>query len=163
MAPTPWNDKSDRDLLLALLLAEDGALKGVKWDVISAKMTAQGYNFSNEACRQHFQKLRKESRANGGRDSNGADGAGARANGNGDTLPKTPRSTTKVKVTPMKRSKSATEPGEGGNDDDKISTPSKRPKKDEHRENVTQFKIEANGHAGSHIELDQDDLYDEDA
>ncbi|KAF8856287.1 hypothetical protein BDZ45DRAFT_561403, partial [Acephala macrosclerotiorum] len=59
--PSQWNYEADRDLLLAII--DEGALKSVIWPKISEKMAAKGYTFTHEACRQHFQKIRKESKS----------------------------------------------------------------------------------------------------
>ncbi|KUJ09055.1 uncharacterized protein LY89DRAFT_741353 [Mollisia scopiformis] len=59
--PSQWDAKADRDLLLAII--DEGALKSVLWPKIAQKMKDRGYTFSHEACRQHFQKIRKEAKS----------------------------------------------------------------------------------------------------
>ncbi|ESZ89456.1 hypothetical protein SBOR_10160 [Sclerotinia borealis F-4128] len=58
--PSQWNHKADKDLLLAII--EGNNLKAIEWPMISEKLQKKGYSFTKEACRQHFQKIRKESR-----------------------------------------------------------------------------------------------------
>ncbi|TGO66162.1 hypothetical protein BOTNAR_0066g00010 [Botryotinia narcissicola] len=58
--PSQWDHRADRDLLLAII--EGNNLKAIEWPTISERLEKKGYSFTKEACRQHFQKIRKESR-----------------------------------------------------------------------------------------------------
>ncbi|RDW88083.1 hypothetical protein BP6252_00115 [Coleophoma cylindrospora] len=60
--PPAWDDRADKHLLFAII--EEGALKSISWQNVSDALNQKGYTFSREACRQHFQKLRRESRGN---------------------------------------------------------------------------------------------------
>ncbi|TVY35168.1 hypothetical protein LOCC1_G008860 [Lachnellula occidentalis] len=53
-----WKPESDRALLLIIIMTGD--LKTFKWPAISAELQEKGFTFTAEACRQHFQKLRRE-------------------------------------------------------------------------------------------------------
>ncbi|KAE9371970.1 hypothetical protein N431DRAFT_339252 [Stipitochalara longipes BDJ] len=139
--PSQWDHKADKDLLLAII--ENGDLKSISWPTIAGKMQAKAYTFTHEACRQHFQKIRKESR----------NGAG----GGGDSSPPKRSQTNGVhKSTPRKGSKAHGSFAETINDDDEEelnTTPSKKRKifkKEEGKENseeqsAYQFKMEQGG------------------
>ncbi|KAF7916553.1 uncharacterized protein EAE98_010652 [Botrytis deweyae] len=58
--PSQWDHRADKDLLLAII--EGNNLKAIEWPIISESLQKKGYSFTKEACRQHFQKIRKESR-----------------------------------------------------------------------------------------------------
>ncbi|KAB8301173.1 hypothetical protein EYC80_003069 [Monilinia laxa] len=58
--PSQWDHRADKDLLLAII--EGNNLKAIEWPTISERLNQKGYSFTKEACRQHFQKIRKESR-----------------------------------------------------------------------------------------------------
>ncbi|KAF5874268.1 uncharacterized protein Bfra_004275 [Botrytis fragariae] len=58
--PSQWDHRADKDLLLAII--EGNNLKAIEWPTISERLQKKGYSFTKEACRQHFQKIRKESR-----------------------------------------------------------------------------------------------------
>ncbi|TGO17917.1 hypothetical protein BPAE_0403g00010 [Botrytis paeoniae] len=58
--PSQWDHRADKDLLLAII--EGNNLKAIEWPTISERLQEKGYSFTKEACRQHFQKIRKESR-----------------------------------------------------------------------------------------------------
>ncbi|KAK0127854.1 hypothetical protein ONS96_007355 [Cadophora gregata f. sp. sojae] len=103
MPPSQWDQKADRDLLLAII--DEGALKGIVWPKIALALQAKGYTFTHEACRQHFQKIRKQSSATNN------------ANGNG-TSNSTPTASPKKKATPRKTPKAAANYGATMNDDD---------------------------------------------
>ncbi|RDW95339.1 hypothetical protein BP5796_01102 [Coleophoma crateriformis] len=60
--PSAWDDRADKHLLLAII--DEGALKSISWQNVSDALNQKGYTFTREACRQHFQKLRRESRGN---------------------------------------------------------------------------------------------------
>ncbi|KAM3078092.1 hypothetical protein ACMFMG_002606 [Clarireedia jacksonii] len=59
--PSAWDHAADRDMLLCII--EVGDIKSIQWDVVSQKMQAKGYTFTKEACRQRFQKIRRESKS----------------------------------------------------------------------------------------------------
>ncbi|KAH7370838.1 hypothetical protein BKA65DRAFT_545537 [Rhexocercosporidium sp. MPI-PUGE-AT-0058] len=88
MPPSQWDHKADKDLLLAVI--DEGALKGIVWPKIAVTLQSKGYTFTHEACRQHFQKIRKQSASSSG---NG-NGIGANNNSSAPSSPKkrpTPR------------------------------------------------------------------------
>jgi len=58
--PSQWDHRSDKDLLLTII--EMGSLSHIDWETVSATMKAKEYTFTKEACRQHYQKIRKEAR-----------------------------------------------------------------------------------------------------
>ncbi|TGO44392.1 hypothetical protein BCON_0529g00060 [Botryotinia convoluta] len=58
--PSQWDHRADKDLLLAII--EGNNLKAIEWPTISERLQKKGHSFTKEACRQHFQKIRKESR-----------------------------------------------------------------------------------------------------
>ncbi|TAQ83606.1 hypothetical protein B7494_g8070 [Chlorociboria aeruginascens] len=162
MAGSSWNHESDRDFLLTII--EGGQLKGIKWDVIAATLQAKGYTFSKEACRQHFQKLRKESSL--GLSSTPSSRANA----------PTPRKRAVSGSSKSKLSKSAksadrsltTIDDDDDEEDIEMQTPSKN-KKMKTEDGVVRklFKVEElgeneNGSAGGVIDLDGDELYDDD-
>ncbi|PMD56276.1 uncharacterized protein K444DRAFT_616084 [Hyaloscypha bicolor E] len=150
--PSQWDHKADKDLLLAII--ENGDLKSISWPAIAAKMQAKAYTFTHEACRQHFQKIRKESRNSaGGGDSSSPN---KRANTNGVH-----------KSTPRKGSKAHGSFEQSANDDDDeedLNTPPskrKRTKKEEGKENADEqsaylFKVEH----GAVIDLENNDIYE---
>lgn len=148
-----WDHKSDKDLLLTII--DTGALKGIDWKAIAERMVAKGYTFTHEACRQHFQKIRKEARSD-----------------SPATTPTHARTTSTPKS--QKRSKGLIYDGNQANSDDEeiLTTPAKRAKvraeakvKAEGQENcqtVAYFKIEES--MGSNVvDLERDDLYDDDS
>ncbi|KAK5706798.1 hypothetical protein LTR97_001790 [Elasticomyces elasticus] len=55
--PGPWNDATDRQLLLSIIHLTNTTLP--KWDKV-AEMMGDGY--TAESTRQHFQKIRKETK-----------------------------------------------------------------------------------------------------
>ncbi|KAK3068572.1 hypothetical protein LTR53_013755 [Teratosphaeriaceae sp. CCFEE 6253] len=55
MPNNPWNDTTDRQLLLTIIHLTGTALP--KWDQVASLM---GEGFTSESTRQHFQKMRKE-------------------------------------------------------------------------------------------------------
>ncbi|KAL2066673.1 hypothetical protein VTL71DRAFT_2745 [Oculimacula yallundae] len=59
--PSQWNGDADRDLLLAII--EDGSTKSINWPNVASTIQGKGYSFSHEACRQHFQKIRRNANA----------------------------------------------------------------------------------------------------
>ncbi|TVY81033.1 hypothetical protein LSUE1_G008881 [Lachnellula suecica] len=153
-----WDAESDRCLLLNII--EGGDLKGSEWPAISLKMKDKGYNFTHEACRQHYQKLRKEFRG-------GASNAKPKASP-APKAPRTPKSTTTTPRKGSKASKSFTSDSDttgsmAHGDDDEPSSPTplkrKRMTKTEEEENGVHsaplFKMEQFNHP---VELD-DDLY----
>ncbi|KAK3117534.1 hypothetical protein LTR53_000960 [Teratosphaeriaceae sp. CCFEE 6253] len=58
MPTHPWNDATDRQLLLTIVHLTGTALP--KWDQVARLM---GEGFTSESTREHFQKMRKECRA----------------------------------------------------------------------------------------------------
>ncbi|RDL34004.1 uncharacterized protein BP5553_08372 [Venustampulla echinocandica] len=175
--PSAWDHKSDKDLLLAII--ENGVLKGIEWPKIAQKMTAKGYTFTHEGCRQHFQKIRKEARSDPSPNPNSPVA----------TPKKRPASSSKKVATPSKGktfsdSFNSTPTSKGNSfsfvkefdesEDDEIDTPQlNRVKKMKlENENGLQsaplFKMEnldANGYNGARgsgvVILDRDDLYDD--
>ncbi|PVH80946.1 hypothetical protein DL98DRAFT_588004 [Cadophora sp. DSE1049] len=160
MPPSQWDHKADKDLLLAII--DEGALKSIIWPKIALTMQAKGYTFTHEACRQHFQKIRKQS--SGTSSANGTS---------------TPTSSPKKKATPRKTAKatnySATMNDED-DDEDLPPPPSAKRKRvvkkeesglgsgvDEGERGTYQFKIEQLGGAeNAHVvDLEHDDLYDD--
>jgi len=151
--PSNWDHKADKDLLLTII--EEGALKSIDWPNISARLAQKGYTFSKEACRQHFQKIRKDARANGeatptpNRTSNGlaksAGNKGGKANG------------------------SFSYGRENEDDDEEMKTPTKRKRvaKLEKQEDMASFngqsamlfKMEEMNGNGSPIDLISEDIY----
>ncbi|CZR53679.1 uncharacterized protein PAC_03559 [Phialocephala subalpina] len=128
--PSQWDHKADRDLLLAII--EEGALKSVIWPTIAEKMNAKGYTFTHEACRQHFQKIRKESKS-----------APKSAAGNSPAAP-TPRKRTSTTKTNGRTSNGTRS---FSNDSEDFDTPSKKRKFKEEVdfEQAYQFKAENPG------------------
>ncbi|KAG0647813.1 hypothetical protein D0Z07_6040 [Hyphodiscus hymeniophilus] len=162
MAPatgSTWDGASDRDLLLTII--DEGGPGSSKWQVIADKMQAKGYTFTKEACRQHFQKIRKESRS-----SNPGGPSPVRP---GPIVPKTraPKGTNSAKSTPRKGKSMtdsfATTNGSSNSfddDDDDMITPSKRKRtvKEEFGvQSAPLFKIEGQGVETKPIDLDQDE------
>ncbi|TVY88316.1 hypothetical protein LAWI1_G008397 [Lachnellula willkommii] len=58
MVKSIWKAESDSALLLEIIMTGD--LKSLKWPAVSAALYKKGFSFTAEACRQHFQKLRKD-------------------------------------------------------------------------------------------------------
>ncbi|KAF7900636.1 uncharacterized protein EAF01_007938 [Botrytis porri] len=104
--PSQWDHRADKDLLLAII--EGNNLKAIEWPTISERLQKKGYSFTKEACRQHFQKIRKESRT-------GAPSASA--------------STTPTATSAKKRKSKAASIEEGPENDDDEETPSKNQSK----------------------------------
>lgn len=122
--PSQWDHKADKDLLLAII--DDGQLKSIVWPGIAAKMQAKGYTFTHEACRQHFQKIRKESKT--GRGSSGISTPpkqASKANGTSTTASGNKRKSTS-KSTSFASTNGFSQGGE--DDDEEIDTPSKKRK-----------------------------------
>ncbi|KAH7413400.1 hypothetical protein BKA64DRAFT_353683 [Cadophora sp. MPI-SDFR-AT-0126] len=159
MPPSQWDHKADKDLLLAII--DEGALKSIVWPKIALAMQAKGYTFTHEACRQHFQKIRKQSSTNG---------------------TSTPTSSPKKKATPRKTAKaadySANMNDDEDDDEDLPPPPSSKRKRvvkkeengfgsgvDDGERGTYQFKIEQLGGAEhAHVvDLEHDDLYDDEA
>ncbi|KAI1081258.1 hypothetical protein F5B20DRAFT_588818 [Whalleya microplaca] len=58
--PVAWDDKADRDLLIAMLLShnsENGKPKTPPWDKVTAMMTKLGYETSKDALNQRWGKV----------------------------------------------------------------------------------------------------------
>lgn len=49
MAPSQWDAKADRDLLLAII--DEGTLKSIIWPKVAGILQSKGYTFTHEACR----------------------------------------------------------------------------------------------------------------
>ncbi|KAF7872507.1 hypothetical protein EAF04_003428 [Stromatinia cepivora] len=120
--PSQWDHRADKDLLLAII--EGNNLKTIEWPAISERLQKKGYSFTKEACRQHFQKIRKESRT-------GSPSASA--------------STTPA-ATPAKKRKPKASSYEDGAENDDEETPSKitskRVKKENGNQSATQVGVE---------------------
>ncbi|KAI7168271.1 hypothetical protein D0869_04426 [Hortaea werneckii] len=89
MPSSPWNDATDRQLLLTIINLTAPQLP--KWDQVAAIM---GDGFTSESVRQHFQKMRKDSRTQigepastkkGGNSSKSTPRKPKAPNGNGET------------------------------------------------------------------------------
>ncbi|KAI9647193.1 hypothetical protein NHQ30_003576 [Ciborinia camelliae] len=124
--PSQWDHRADKDLLLAII--EGNNLKAIEWPAISEKLQKKGYSFTKEACRQHFQKIRKESRT------------GSPSVSTNTTPAATPA------ATPAKKRKSKAASFEDGDDDDEEETPtkvkSKRVKKENGNHSAAQPGVE---------------------
>jgi len=156
--PSTWDHKADKDLLLTII--EGQTLKSIDWKMVSAAMQQKSYTFSHEACRQHFQKIRKEAR-----------------NSAGDGVFTPCKSSNGTKTTPASRRKASSFANEDGDDEEAFDTPTKKRKtksaKKEETEDMrglfgqtaAQFKIEEfedgdeNGHTNAPIDLVNDDIY----
>ncbi|KAK3673547.1 hypothetical protein LTR78_006451 [Recurvomyces mirabilis] len=129
MPNSPWTDAADRQLLLAIIHLTAPQLP--KWDQVADLM---GDGFTAESVRQHFQKLRKESKAELG------DATGVAANEKGN-LPtnSTPRKPKVAKdATPAKstgKRKGMKNLGHDGDDDEDDASPSKKVKGEDAAEN----------------------------
>ncbi|EHK98899.1 hypothetical protein GLAREA_05576 [Glarea lozoyensis ATCC 20868] len=160
MTNTTWNHESDKDLLLTIIAR--GSLTSIVWKDIAAEMTALGYGFSHEACRQHFQKIRKQRR---------------NALGTSST-PSSSATTPKKRKTPDAPKTSATSKGNKNNttsvdveDDDEgfEDTPTKKSKTAKVERGFLQapiFKMEDTGRENvyggrPYIDLERNDLYDD--
>ncbi|OBT62023.1 hypothetical protein VE03_08255 [Pseudogymnoascus sp. 23342-1-I1] len=110
--PSAWTPEADRDLLLAII--DENKLQGLDWHAIAAKMATKNnkYSFSHEGCRQHFQKLRRES-----------------ASGASGSVPSTP-SKPKTPKTPASRKKKLFDNSVDDEEVDQFVTPSKKRKHD---------------------------------
>ncbi|KAL5326153.1 hypothetical protein ACEPPN_007291 [Leptodophora sp. 'Broadleaf-Isolate-01'] len=169
MPPSQWDHKADKDLLLAII--DEGALKGIVWPKIAVTLQSKGYTFTHEACRQHFQKIRKQSSSSTGPSTNG------NGNGNGNTSsPSSPkkRPTPRKPSTPTASKSQTQTTGYGNNNDDEDDEdlpppPSSKRKRIEKKEErvgsaggragergVYQFKIEQLGGA-EHVDLEHDE------
>jgi len=149
-----WNHEADKDLLLTLI--EAGKLKNIDWEDIAAKMSGK-YTFTKEACRQHFQKIRKE--AKGESDEEGS----ARA-------PKTPSKKAAAAKSTPKAKKGASVSASADTFDDEEDEEMMGSKKRKR----TGFKVEQGAGFGGNqatlfkmeipangvIDLENDDLYD---
>jgi hypothetical protein len=155
--PSTWDHKADKDLLLTII--EEGALKSIDWPNISARLTRKGYAFSKEACRQHFQKIRKDARANN------------EANSEATSTPKR-ASNSLAKSAGNKGGKangSFSYGRENDDDDEEMNTPTKRKRvtKVEKQEdmagfnvqNAMLFKMEDMNGNRSPIDLIREDIY----
>ncbi|QSZ33747.1 hypothetical protein DSL72_005318 [Monilinia vaccinii-corymbosi] len=123
--PSQWDHRADKDLLLAII--EGNNLKAIEWPVISERLNQKGYSFTKEACRQRFQKIRKESRTGS---------------------PAVSTNTTPA-ATQVKKRKSKSASFEDVNEDDDEETPSKIKSKRMKKENANQSTPEL----GDGIEL----------
>ncbi|KAI7352443.1 hypothetical protein KC320_g4467 [Hortaea werneckii] len=119
MPSSPWNDATDRQLLLAIIHLTAPQLP--KWDEVAAMM---GNGFTAEAVRQHFQKMRKDSRAQLGEPATSKKGGNSTK-----STPRKPKAPSGNGETPSKagkRKEVSTGPGEA--DDDESESPSKKMK-----------------------------------
>lgn len=165
MAPkqgSTWDHKSDKDLLLTII--EMGKLQTIMWPEIANKMQAKGYTFTKEACRQHFQKIRKE--AQKGSDSTASPARAAAKN------PKPSGATTTPQKAGMAQNgsfKSTFDNHEEDDEEDMSQGPnSKRVKLEAQRNGYGQsaplFKVEhltGNGHAAP-VDLENNEIYEAD-
>ncbi|RAL66346.1 hypothetical protein DID88_006015 [Monilinia fructigena] len=126
--PSQWDHRADKDLLLAII--EGNNLKAIEWPTISERLNQKGYSFTKEACRQHFQKIRKESRT------------GSPSASSNTTPAVTPAQKRKSKVASLK------EGNKDDDDDDDDESPSKNKSKRLKKENT---KLSAT-HLGDEIE-----------
>ncbi|KAG9240339.1 hypothetical protein BJ878DRAFT_297828 [Calycina marina] len=109
-----WNHEADKDLLLSVIA--EGSLKGHNWASVSARMETKNYNFTKEACRQHFQKIRKEAGGNGG--------SVAATNGDNDSPAKSSPKRSRATETDAKGKLSKTAPPAQENDEGEGGEPS---------------------------------------
>ncbi|KAK4899292.1 hypothetical protein LTR27_003524 [Elasticomyces elasticus] len=116
--PGPWNDATDRQLLLSIIHLTNNTLP--KWDKV-AEMMGDGY--TAESTRQHFQKIRKETKSKFGEPGTPAKGKAA----NGDTT----KSTGKRKGTDT-----------AADDHDDDESPSKKPKGEGKKGKAVKVKAE---------------------
>ncbi|KAI7241357.1 hypothetical protein KC343_g11491 [Hortaea werneckii] len=119
MPSSPWNDATDRQLLLAIIHLT--VPQTPKWDEVAAIM---GNGFTAEAVRQHFQKMRKDSRAQLGEPATTKKGGNSTKN-----TPRKPKATNGNGETPGKsgKRKEATNGPEEA-DDDESESPTKKMK-----------------------------------
>ncbi|KFY93731.1 hypothetical protein V498_04284 [Pseudogymnoascus sp. VKM F-4517 (FW-2822)] len=150
--PSPWTVAADRDLLLAII--DENRLQGLDWHAIAAKMATKNHSVSHEGCRQHFQKLRRES-----------------ATGASGIVPDTPR-TPKAPKTPGSRKSKKFDNNVDDEEALEFATPSKKRKRDpikldQENEDVkeingfgeqtaTQFKMETLSGGEELIDLEED-------
>ncbi|KAI7304491.1 hypothetical protein KC315_g15140 [Hortaea werneckii] len=120
MPSSPWNDATDRQLLLTIINLTAPQLP--KWDQVAAIM---GDGFTAESVRQHFQKMRKDSRTQLGEPTSAKKG--------GNSTKSTPRKPTKAPngngQTPSKsakRKEASNGPDEA--DEDDMESPTKKMK-----------------------------------
>ncbi|KAI7549954.1 hypothetical protein KC331_g3495 [Hortaea werneckii] len=120
MPSSPWNDATDRQLLLTIINLTAPQLP--KWDQVAAIM---GDGFTAESVRQHFQKMRKDSRTQLGEPTSTKKG--------GNSTKSTPRKPTKAPngngQTPSKsakRKEASNGPDEA--DEDDMESPTKKMK-----------------------------------
>jgi len=157
--PSAWDHRSDKDLLLTII--ENGNLVHIDWQSVSATMKSKNYTFSHEACRQHYQKIRKEAR-----------------NSNGSSFSTPTKPNTSAKSTPASRrnGKGANNHSFSNDDDEELlATPSnkrKRPTPKHEKaepedlggflgQTAAQFKLEENNSDNyrSPIDLINDGIY----
>ncbi|KAI7085759.1 hypothetical protein KC356_g5584 [Hortaea werneckii] len=125
MPSSPWNDATDRQLLLAIIHLTAPQLP--KWDQVAAMM---GNGFTAEAVRQHFQKMRKDSRAQLGETATTKKGGNSTK-----STPRKPKAPTGNGETPSKsgkRKEASNGPDEA--DDDDMESPTKKMKAEEDEE-----------------------------
>ncbi|KAF7956904.1 hypothetical protein EAE96_004228 [Botrytis aclada] len=124
--PSQWDHRADKDLLLAII--EGNNLKSIEWPTISERLQTKGYSFTKEACRQHFQKIRKESRAGS---------ASASASASTSTTP----AATSVK---KRKSKAASiEEGQDNDEETPSKIQSKRVKKESDDQSAAKLGVES--------------------
>ncbi|EMR90256.1 hypothetical protein ACHAPC_007103 [Botrytis cinerea] len=120
--PSQWDHVADKDLLLAIIEANN--LKAIEWSTIAHELQRKGHPFNNEGCRQHFQKIRKESRT---------------------SSPSASASTIPVATSAKKRKSKAASIEEGQEDDDEEAPSkiqSKRVKKESDNQSAAQLGVE---------------------
>ncbi|KAG9236114.1 hypothetical protein BJ875DRAFT_457245 [Amylocarpus encephaloides] len=160
-----WNAESDKDLLLTIIAR--GNLTSISWPGIAATMASMNYTFTHEACRQHFQKIRRERQKSLGISP-------AKATGKES-------SNSKSTTTPRKRafsSKSSAKHANSDDEEDFQDTPSKKKKKSSPQMkkenaamNTPRFKMEEGVEVGDEengvyfqeklVDLENDDIYGE--
>ncbi|KAI0202582.1 hypothetical protein F4808DRAFT_420656 [Astrocystis sublimbata] len=61
-----WNDRADKDLCFAIISVKRVEnISGAEWEAIGEHMRLQGYTFTNEGCRQHYQAYARVRRSKG--------------------------------------------------------------------------------------------------
>ncbi|KAI9853154.1 MAG: hypothetical protein M1838_000010 [Thelocarpon superellum] len=136
--PSPWDNTAELKLLLVIIELLNP--KTPSWPLVAEKM---GPTFTNEACRQHFQKLKRESR-------NSAD-------------PTTPSRSNGAK-TPTPKSKAAKRQASVAQDDEELEllddVPRMKKLKPDPEQSAILFKIE-DPTAGHVVDLvSEDGLYE---
>ncbi|KAK4548442.1 hypothetical protein LTR36_009352 [Oleoguttula mirabilis] len=117
--PGPWNDSTDRQLLLTIIHLS--APKLPDWSQV-AKLMGDGY--TAESTRQHFQKMRKSCKTEFGEPGSGTPAPATKG------TPGTPKAAKANVKTPGKSTgkRKGKGGGDAGQDDDEDQSPSKKVK-----------------------------------